>query len=543
MDSHRSRLFVTNGLEAPYLTLSHCWGVSHNSITLNHSNFDSFVAGVDDTEMPKTFHEAIMMTRNLGTRYLWIDSMCIIQPTTTDKDDWNREGARMGEYYSGSLLNLSASAGLNSMEGLLHARPGSQFDVEPFPLFEKVVHREWGEFAKSMGRSPNWFPIMQPKPASWLQHVQRSPLSSRAWVLQERLLAPRTLHCTMQGFFWECSELRASEYEPLGVRPDYFIRDHGLLSLNKLKAKENSFITGSYWRHVVENFSSLQITFPSDRLPALAGLARTIQEHAKDTYIAGHFKSSLVSSLLWFKLDSGTPGVQARNSGAPSWSWASTPGQVKFTRLELEDYPSRDPKEYGWKAELLHISAEPVSMNPYGWLSHSSLKLRGYLKERSSESEFPEVVGENRTVQEQWLGHVPMPKEDSIPQAGTIFIDREGMLEDLVKPEADDELQAPMPHADNKPQELEEHFEGLSTDDRSKGEDIEHQEVASFDKTPAANAPVVSDPQATETSDEEHTGVAHNATCDGCGKVRTWTEQCLPLLTSHRVYSASGTNA
>jgi len=133
----------------------------------------------------------------------------------------------MGEYYSRSLLNLAASAGLNNMEGLLHARPGSQFDVEPFPLFEKPVHREWDEFSKIMKRDPNWLPIMQPKPASWLQHVQGSPLSSRAWVLQERLLAPRTLHCTAQGFFWECSGLRASEFEPLGCSLDYSIRDHG----------------------------------------------------------------------------------------------------------------------------------------------------------------------------------------------------------------------------------------------------------------------------------------------------------------------------
>ena len=111
-------------------------------MALSDTNFSSFVAGVDEIEMPKTFREAIMLTRSLGQRYLWIDSMWIIQPTTNNKDDWSREGARMGEYYSGSLLNIAASAGWDSTEGLLHARAGSQFEVKPFPLFEKAVYRE-----------------------------------------------------------------------------------------------------------------------------------------------------------------------------------------------------------------------------------------------------------------------------------------------------------------------------------------------------------------------------------------------------------------
>lgn len=488
-------------------------------MALSNANFDSFVAGVGDNEMPKTFREAIMLTRNLGQRYLWIDSMCIMQPTTMDKDDWSRESARMGEYYSRSLLNLAASAGKNNTEGLLHARAGSQFEVKPFPLFEKAVHREWDEFSKIMERDPNWLPIMQPKPASWLQHVQGSPLSSRGWVLQERLLAPRTLHCTVQGFFWECSELRASEYEPLGCISDYSTRDHGLLSLNQLNKKENSFITGVYWRHVVESFSQLRISFPSDRLPALAGIAQKIQEHTKDAYIAGHFKTSLISSLLWFRLDSGAAGEQVRNSGAPSWSWASTSAQVKFTPLETKDYPSRDPKECDWKAETLHINAESADMNPYSWLSHSSLKLQGYLKERRPESEFPELIFKNRTVQEQWNGHLPMPEESSIGQIGAVNVHREEVLEDL-EPETDDEPSMPMPTADHQPSGLEEKFEDLSTEIRLKHEAHERDKSATFDRAPAAKAPVVSGPKEAEVSNEEPPRIAHGAICDGCKNVR-----------------------
>ena len=489
-------------------------------MALNHTTFDSFVAGVDDTEMPKTFREAIMLTRNLGQRYLWIDSMCIMQPTKMDKDDWSREGARMGEYYSKSLLNFAASAGLDNTEGLLHARAGSQFEVKPFPLFEKVVHRDWDEFSKIMKRDPNWLPIMQPKPASWLHHVQESPLSSRAWVLQERLLVPRTLHCTLQGFFWECSELRASEYEPLGCRPDYSNRDQGLLSLNQIRRKEKSFIIGPYWRHVVETFSQLRITFPSDRLPALAGLARTIQEHTKDTYIAGHFKASLISSLLWFRLDTGAADVDVMNSGAPSWSWASTSAQVKFTSLETKDYPSRDPKGCDWKAEVLHVKSESADINPFSWLSQCSLKVRGYLKERLPETEFPELILKNRSVQEQWGGHLPMPEESSIGQIGAVYVQREEVLENLVGSETEKEPSIPTTIVDHPLLRLEEQFEDVSVDDRSKHEASESDKVESLEKVLTTKAPIVSGPEEAQVSNDEPPKPAHHAACDGCEEVR-----------------------
>lgn len=493
-------------------------------MALSHTNFDSFVAGVGDAEMPKTFREAVMLTRNLGQRYLWIDSMCIIQPTTVDKGDWSREGARMGEYYSRSLLNIAASAGLDNTEGLFHARAGSQFEVKPFPLFKKVVRREWDEFSKIMQRNPDWFPIMQPKPASWLQHVQWSPLSYRAWVLQERLLAPRTLHCTVQGLFWECSELRASEYEPLGCSSDYTVRDHGLLGLNQLRKKEKSFIIGVYWRRVVERFSELRISFASDRLPALTGLARTIQEHTKDAYIAGHFKTSLISSLLWFRLDSGAAEVQVRNSGAPSWSWASTSAQVKFTPLETKDYPSRDPESYDWRAELLHIEAESVDMNPYSWMSHSSLKLQGHLKEHRPETEFPEVIRKITTKEEQWSGHIPMPKEDSMAQLGAVHFPREEVFVDLLKLEKKGSSK-PKPSADHQSAGLEEQCEDLTVNESSKHEEARgRNEVDLFDRAPAAKNPVASGPKEAEVADGERPEIAHGSICDGCEKVENFDQ-------------------
>lgn len=68
---------------AAYIILSHCWGKAY-LIRLLKSNEGQFRKG-DITGLPKTFREAIQVTRDLGYRYIWIDSLCIIQDS---EEDW-----------------------------------------------------------------------------------------------------------------------------------------------------------------------------------------------------------------------------------------------------------------------------------------------------------------------------------------------------------------------------------------------------------------------------------------------------------------------
>jgi hypothetical protein len=76
-------------INGPYVTLSHCWGKSL-FIQLNKNTFSALKSGVSIDDMPRTFREAIGITRRLGARYIWIDSMCIQQvrrqPMTSPSD-------------------------------------------------------------------------------------------------------------------------------------------------------------------------------------------------------------------------------------------------------------------------------------------------------------------------------------------------------------------------------------------------------------------------------------------------------------------------
>jgi hypothetical protein len=73
---------LINSNEGPagvaYFTLSHCWG-GKVAIKLTSDCLDEFQTAIPFPTLPRTFQEAIYITRLLKTRYLWIDAMCIIQ--------------------------------------------------------------------------------------------------------------------------------------------------------------------------------------------------------------------------------------------------------------------------------------------------------------------------------------------------------------------------------------------------------------------------------------------------------------------------------
>jgi hypothetical protein len=103
-----------------YTTLSHRWGAA-DFIQLKRKNFDAFCDAIAIKDLPKTFQDAIDVSRKLGINYLWIDSLCIMQDKG-DLNDWFREAGLMHKVYSHSYCNLSATGGVDSSDGLYQPR-------------------------------------------------------------------------------------------------------------------------------------------------------------------------------------------------------------------------------------------------------------------------------------------------------------------------------------------------------------------------------------------------------------------------------------
>lgn len=245
-----------------YATLSHCWG-STQFVKTTLTNFVSFKAGIPFAALPRTFRDAISVARELSIGYIWIDSLCIIQDSP---EDWKNESARMAAVYSNPYLNIAATGASDSSEAFLSScspnygstpchsagisrEGGREGDEVLVRATLKSVHQLYSTPTKNITLNPESVEMFE------------APLLDRAWVFQERYLAPRTLHFYSTELIMECrSGLRC---ECTGL--DTF-------SSNPLRNFEDiSFIS---WYRVVEEFSKLELTYQSDRLEALMGVAK-----------------------------------------------------------------------------------------------------------------------------------------------------------------------------------------------------------------------------------------------------------------------------
>ena len=105
------------------MTLSHCWGTSRRLMATKETLKD-LQGGVAVSSLPETFRDAIVITRRLGIRYLWIDYLCIIQD---DPQDWEREASKMADVYRNSYLTISAAASADSSSGCFPARTADSY--------------------------------------------------------------------------------------------------------------------------------------------------------------------------------------------------------------------------------------------------------------------------------------------------------------------------------------------------------------------------------------------------------------------------------
>jgi Heterokaryon incompatibility protein (HET) len=315
----RIRLCKSSDINDPvqYATLSHAWG-SSDHLKLTTDSIERLLTGIPTNDLPQTFRHAVELVQDLSLHYLWIDALCILQDS---KSDWEQESLTMSSVYSGAYINIAASASRDSNGGLFSSR--NPLTITPCVV---PVLRE----GKKYKRSVFW-------PVSAQEHVAHAPLNERAWVLQERLLALRTVHYTSKKIFWECPELLASETDP---HSDFEYKVELSLT-NKLVHRKweqlpvHLRVTQCWdtWILVSKLYTAANLTFESDKLVAISGIAAYIHSlwpHPKPEYLAGLWSYKLIHNLLWFRDGPASTCTRLKTYQGPSWSWASISGGVSF---------------------------------------------------------------------------------------------------------------------------------------------------------------------------------------------------------------------
>ncbi|KAK2603120.1 hypothetical protein N8I77_009600 [Diaporthe amygdali] len=340
-----------------YMTLSHCWGawgaVSLPVLTVENLS-ERQTIGLDTSLLPKTFKEAVEVAQWYNCRWLWIDSLCIIQDST---EDWQREAVMMYNVYKSALLNISADDSNDARWGCFRNRDG--LSVMPMRLgFPQ--HEEWS----------SW---LTPDSTGLFEAITDAPLAKRAWVFQERQLSRRVLHFTSREVVWECcaeGSYFACETFPhgapyrtiFGERPKY-------QSQGQKGSVDEIYDT---WDMLCQSYSEKKLSFVGDKVVALSGLAQEFQAMLpEDTYVAGMWRSLLPQSLLWRSADA-SGRIDSDKYIAPSWSWLSIDGPVSSLSSRSTSTPV---------VEVLEVVTEPmIPSQPTATLREAYLDLRCYLR-------------------------------------------------------------------------------------------------------------------------------------------------------------------
>ncbi|KAI3573384.1 heterokaryon incompatibility protein-domain-containing protein [Fusarium oxysporum f. sp. albedinis] len=349
-DPERIRLWETHGVKnyESYVTLSYCWGSDPSChVRTTHSTLSDHLESISVQDLPQTYQDAIKVTRHLGIRYLWIDSLCICQD---DLDDWARESAAMQQVYAGAYLSIAADNAAGSAQGFLK-RP----DRTHLPVTLKVNNGDSSSIGESgeevIDISGYAFEVPPSKTISrrsWLE-LRQEPLTSRAWSTQERLLPQRVLHFASDQLFFECNHHFLSEdgVEVLGRWHSLY--PSGEKTFTNIARKSRATATHQLWYLILEDYTNRQLTVKADRLPAISGLAAVIKSKLNSTadsatasnsakeieYVAGLWSDNLIEGLEWSALRSRSkdmilpdrlPLPGETGYLAPTWSPASYNG-------------------------------------------------------------------------------------------------------------------------------------------------------------------------------------------------------------------------
>lgn len=361
-DACSLRLAELPSTDAMYLTLSYVWGTEEATWKTTSKNLRKREGGFTVRRLPQTLRDAVRITHALGYRLLWVDCLCIVQD---DTEEWRKESAKMAMIYNNAIATILADASLSSSSGIFNKRSLSYLDQVPH--------------ARLCNRLPDGrrSTLYLADASEWRSRVMDKTLvSTRAWCAQEQVASSRIIHFTKHQLMFECSH--GTEFEdniaiwnppPRDVRPIFGDPD-GFLRDDEYETQMMWARYARYVQFVARDYSPRSLTFPKDRLNAVAGIAARFHSLGLGRYLAGHWESNLLASLLWHA-NRPTITAQARRSSvyrAPTWSWASQDGPVEWAG----DFQAMSE----FDADILAVETTVQPSTPFGEVTGGHLRLR-----------------------------------------------------------------------------------------------------------------------------------------------------------------------
>ncbi|KIW18059.1 hypothetical protein PV08_02346 [Exophiala spinifera] len=385
-----------------YAALSHRWvSGPMPSWATTRSNVEKRLQGFELLELPNTIQEALTYISELGLSYLWVDSVCIIQD---DEADWSGESVQMLKVFGNAALSLFTDSAQNDDYSFLaNCRQGSFQQRSGVSLTIVTAN---GPAQANLVKRYSPYEVAPPARASDLfqSDVVHSPLSTRAWILQEQLVSRRQLHFGEFQQYWICGEVCQAEdgSDLLAFLPSWFRWTSPKTDiLKRLDPSNIEHRQHNLWAQLVETYTHRSLTRRQDRLLALSGLARLSGQLYSDRYLVGCWTRCIGRNLLWVsalkhpprkKEDPSEPSHRRASllKGIPTWSWVAADGAVEYPHLRRGNGEADFVKlqyEVISSPKCIYGNADVFSATPK---HSSSLVLRGVLH--------PATVGEARDI-------------------------------------------------------------------------------------------------------------------------------------------------
>jgi hypothetical protein len=304
----RGRRIIPAPPDCRYVALSYVWG-KKNFFQLRRENVKAMLEphSIDNLRLPKTIKDAMALCNALGERYLWIDSLCIVQ----DTDDKHMHMVTMEAIYRGAVLTIAIAAGSHADHGI----PGFGTSFKSFPQ-ARHVQTMW---------------LAAPK-KTFRESVDSSLWNTRAWTYQERLFSNRLIIFTDDEIYFQCGHGRVQGDMALDPHDTAYVAPQAL-GLDSYRIKLEEQLNFSLYTRIVREYMGRRLTHEYDIENAFGGARKIFcLIFGGSEVLFGMPLSILALGLLWYSEEP----LQRRVRGAfPSWSWVGWIGRIEYPTLLL----------------------------------------------------------------------------------------------------------------------------------------------------------------------------------------------------------------
>ncbi|GAP88534.1 putative heterokaryon incompatibility protein [Rosellinia necatrix] len=283
-------------------------------------------------KIPRTVRDAMSFVQILGERYLWVDTLCIVQ----DGEQKMADIANMGAIYAQASICIVAADGDNADSGLrgLSGLSG--------PRSVRQARHSLGHGTRLI---ETYGPRVPGHDSTW---------KSRAWTFQEFLFSRRMVIFEKGWIYWMCHEAIWDEY---GDTSGSARRNFNKTVPDVVELSD-----------IASDFCTKKLTYPEDTLFAFSGIASALSRFFEGGFVSGLPVSIFYIGLLWQPTSTvrrKSPKKMTEDTCLPSWSWGGWEGAISvlavgtdylkdsFKRSFRDSYERVFPLvEWSWTNEL-----------------------------------------------------------------------------------------------------------------------------------------------------------------------------------------------